>query len=140
MLCGFGVPEMTVWTISTIAQGAAVTLFAQLSPTEKVGFECSFGGLSVLTQAELFKDLPPTSEFVLNLGGSNFKADTVYMLIASPPFWSGSFGNKSEMLSALNASKHFEVSILDRTLKVDLDREKVAGFLDSCSKQVEVDQ
>jgi hypothetical protein len=125
---------MSGWIISTLAQGAAISMTMQISNTEKAGFECSSRGLTVLAQIEL----PTNSQdepdgLLLAIAGTKFNADVVYMLETKPRFWSGGFSNTRKLLPLLSITETLDVTVQGRTLRLELDKAKSAEFVAACS-------
>lgn len=127
--------SMATWTLATLVQGAAITLTAQISALENVGFECSSKGLSILARLETHSQ--PTSnarDLELVISEVRIKPTVVYMLETKPPFWSGDLNDPGKVLSLVAANESMKIVIPNRVLEIDLDRKKTNEFIAECTK------
>jgi hypothetical protein len=127
--------SMATWTLATLAQGAAITLTAQISAVENVGFECSAKGLSILARLET--NSQPTSnarDLELVISEVRIKPKVVYMVETKPPFWSGDLDEPRKVLSLVAANDSMKIIIPNRLLEIDLDRQKTNEFKTECTR------
>jgi hypothetical protein len=126
---------MATWTLATLLQGAAITLTAQISAVENVGFECSAKGLSILARLETHSHLTTDArDLELVISEVRIKPTVVYMLETKPPFWSGDLNDPRKVLSLVAANGSMKIIIPNRVLEIGLDREKTNEFITECTK------